>query len=56
MAEELPSEAAMEHLQLVLNEYGRTRSPRPGTYQHTTFDASYLLALVDRYIREHVQA
>jgi hypothetical protein len=51
-----PRLVSRDTVQMVLNEYERTRSTRPGKYQHITFDASYLLALVDRYIREHVHA
>jgi hypothetical protein len=45
-----------EMLQMVLDEYDRTRSVRPGKYHHITFDSSYLLALVDRYVRERMRA
>lgn len=38
-----------EMVQRVCNEYERSRSTSPGHYQSITFDASYLLALINRY-------
>jgi hypothetical protein len=35
----------------VFDEYGASRSLTPGHYQSITFDASYLLAVIDRYNR-----
>jgi hypothetical protein len=36
-------------IQLVLDEYHRTRSMRKRDYQDITFDASYLLALIGKH-------
>lgn len=40
-----------EIVQRVCDEFERSRSERPGHYQEITFDASYLLAIIDRYRR-----
>jgi hypothetical protein len=39
--------AVVEH---VGDEYERTRSMRPRDYQEITFDASYLLAMSERFV------
>lgn len=39
-------------IQKVCEEYQQSLSIRPGHYQKITFDASYLLALIDRFIHQ----
>jgi hypothetical protein len=42
-----------ETIQLVLDEYERSRNLQPGQYQEITADASYLLAIIARYHLDH---
>lgn len=46
-----PRRVSTEMVQLVYDEYTRSQSLRPSHYQAITFDASYLLALIDLYVR-----
>jgi toxin ParE1/3/4 len=39
-------------IQRVCEEYLRSGSTRPGDYQDITFDASYLLAVIDQFLRQ----
>lgn len=41
-----------ERLQAVCEEFGRSRSLRPSNYTAITFDASYLLVLIDRWLQK----
>jgi hypothetical protein len=47
-----PRLVSREMIQLVLDEYERSRNLTPGQYQAITFDASYLLVVIARYIHE----
>jgi hypothetical protein len=38
-------------MEQVCSEFAQTRSLKPGDYQSITFDASYLLTVIDRYLR-----
>jgi hypothetical protein len=41
-----PRTVAKSRIQLVCDEYNRSKSLKPGDYQTITLDASYLLALI----------
>lgn len=41
-----PRTVARNRIQLVCDEYNRSKSLKPGDYQAITLDASYLLALI----------
>jgi plasmid stabilization system protein ParE len=45
-----PRLVAREVVDRVCEEYSRSHSMQPGHYQAITFDASYLLALISRYL------
>jgi hypothetical protein len=42
-----------ERIQRVCDEFAQSKSIKPGDYQTITFDASYLMALVDGFLRDH---
>lgn len=41
-----------ETIQVVIDEYERSRNLQPGQYQSITFDASYLLSIIAHYLHE----
>lgn len=43
---------SLRKIEQILGEYEQSRSGRPGNYTSSTFDASYILTLIDRYLRE----
>ena len=47
-----PRLVSRDVVERVLGEYYTTRSLTPARYQAITFDASYLLALIDRFNRQ----
>lgn len=47
-----PRVVSREIVQRVCEEFQRTRSMRPSDYHSMTFDSSYLIAVIDRYIRQ----
>lgn len=48
----IPRIVTRETIQLVIEQYNRSRSLLPGQYQSITFDASYLLSIIDHYLEE----
>ena len=44
-----PRKVSAELVQRVCDEYSQSKSTSPGDYQRMTFDASYLIALIDGF-------
>jgi hypothetical protein len=40
-------------IQRVCDEFGHSKSIKPGDYRTATRDASYLIALIDAYLHKH---
>ena len=45
-----PRRALKVYIERVLEKHARTGSLKNSDYKHITFDASYILTLIDRYI------